>query len=50
MFGDLSRGKSNLITISEDLPRQLIVYMDDVSEDKFAGGRRALAFQDKPLQ
>jgi hypothetical protein len=47
MFGDLSRGKSNPIPISKDLPRQLVVYIKGVSEDKFAGGCRALAFQDR---
>jgi hypothetical protein len=50
MFGDLSRYKSNIIPISEDLPRELVFYIDSVSEDKFAGGRRALAFQDRPPQ
>jgi len=50
VLGDLSRGKPNPIPISEDTPRQSIIYMKGVGEDEFYGVHKSLASQDRPPQ
>ena len=50
MLGDLPRGNPNPIPISEDTPRQSIIYVEGVGEDEFYGGHKSLASQDIPPQ